>query len=116
MQTVKIEKKEKMLSTNNYKAVLFILSSDPRHFGGSLLQELRMDTLKGKDSYPANVTLDHELLKQYEKQHVTHRRNATSNSTAGQGTQFLQAPPNTTFVTSIDLYSVGTFVVVHAAT
>ena len=51
------------VAAEQYKAMPFISSSDPRRFS-PLLQELRMDALKGKNSYPINMTLAHDLINQ----------------------------------------------------
>jgi hypothetical protein len=85
-----------------YKAVTFILSSDTQRFS-TLIQGLKMDALKGIESYPTTMTMAYDLLNQYEKQHV--RRPPPTRPTQTpyrQGTQFLQAPPDTVFVAGSD--------------
>jgi hypothetical protein len=86
-----------------YKAVTFILSSDPWRFS-TLIQGLKMDALKGIERYPTTMTMAYDLLNQYEKQHVR-RRPPSAQPRPGpsqQGMQFLQAPPDTVFVAGSD--------------
>mmetsp|Transcript_14537 Transcript_14537/g.20729 ORF Transcript_14537/g.20729 Transcript_14537/m.20729 type:complete len:161 (+) Transcript_14537:730-1212(+) len=84
-----------------YKAVTFILSSDPRCFS-ALIQDLRMDALKGIGSYPTTMTMAYDLINQYEKQHGRRAPPTRPTPSPSTGAQFMQTPPNTVFVTGTD--------------